>query len=233
MDPCTALQTSFELTDGARTQWVLLGEAGTAADSRRPDSARPQRPTTESSAAGPREKYWDDTQGTIQVRTPDARWTSCSTAGCSTRRCLPRVGPVGVLPGRRAFGFRDQLQDVMALVTAAARARARAPAARRGAAVHRRRRAALVASAVRTRRAHAHLRRSALAALRRRPLPRQSPATRRARRARPFLEGPALAARTSGRLLPARRSARARHRFRALRRARSTGASPSAPTGCR
>ena len=69
-----------------------------------------------------------------------------------------------------AYGFRDQLQDVMAFVVRRAGARARAHPARRGAAVRRGRRAALVAPAERARRAHPLLRRPRLAAVRRRPL---------------------------------------------------------------
>ena len=71
-----------------------------------------------------------------------------------------------------AFGFRDQLQDSMALLHRAARPRARAD--RRGVAppVPRGRRAALVAAVLRPRRAHAHLRRPPLAAARGRRVPR-------------------------------------------------------------
>ena len=61
-----------------------------------------------------------------------------------------------------AFGFRDQLQDVLALMCAAGPV-SRAPPARRVAAVRRGRRAALVASAERARDQDTLLRRSALA----------------------------------------------------------------------
>ena len=118
LDPCAALQTSFELADGARTQVVvMLGEADdpvAAIDlirrGRRSDHEATLRAVT---------SYWDDTQGTIQVRTPDRsmdimlnRWLTYQTLACRmwARSAFYQAGG--------AYGFRDQLQDVIALVTA-------------------------------------------------------------------------------------------------------------------
>ncbi len=118
LDPCAALQTSFELADGARTQVVvLLGESedsAAAIDLIRRGRVADHEATLRSVAS-----YWDDTQGTIQVRTPDRsmdimvnHWLTYQTLACRmwARSAFYQAGG--------AYGFRDQLQDVIALVTA-------------------------------------------------------------------------------------------------------------------
>ena len=117
MDPCTALQTSFELAAGARTQvLVLLGEAD--ADTNPAELIR--RGRTADNAAVLREvaRYWDEVEGTVEVRTPDRsmdimlnRWLVYQTLACRlwARTALYQAGG--------AYGFRDQLQDVIALLT--------------------------------------------------------------------------------------------------------------------
>jgi cyclic beta-1,2-glucan synthetase len=119
MDPCAALQTSFELVDGVQTRVVvLLGEADgaeAAADLIRRGRTADHEATVRGVAS-----YWDDILGGVQVRTPDRsmdvllnRWLLYQTLACRlwARTATYQAGG--------AFGFRDQLQDVVALVTAA------------------------------------------------------------------------------------------------------------------
>jgi cyclic beta-1,2-glucan synthetase len=117
MDPCAALQTSFELANGARTQvLVLLGQADGATAAA--DLIRRGRTADHEATLRGVANYWDDTQGAVQVRTPDRsmdimlnRWLIYQTLACRlwARTALYQAGG--------AYGFRDQLQDVIALTT--------------------------------------------------------------------------------------------------------------------
>jgi cyclic beta-1,2-glucan synthetase len=118
LDPCAALQTSFELPDGEQTRvLVLLGEADGAAAA----AALIERGRTADHEALLRDVagFWDSAQGTVQVRTPDRSmdillngWLIYQTLACRlwARTAFYQAGG--------AYGFRDQLQDVIALVTA-------------------------------------------------------------------------------------------------------------------
>jgi len=116
MDPCAALQTSFELANGARTQVVvLLGEAGGARAAA--DLIRRGRTANHEATLREVASFWEDAQGTVQVRTPDRSmdillngWLIYQTLACRlwARTAFYQAGG--------AYGFRDQLQDVIALM---------------------------------------------------------------------------------------------------------------------
>ena len=118
LDPCGALQTSVELAGGARTQVVvLLGQADDAGAAL--ELIGRFRGLDHDATLGAIKRFWDDTQGTIRVRTPDRsmdimlnRWLTYQTLACRmwARSAFYQAGG--------AYGFRDQLQDVLALVVA-------------------------------------------------------------------------------------------------------------------
>ena len=115
LDPCAALQASFELSPGERTEVrVLLGEADTATAA--VELIRRGRSLDHAATLQDVATYWEEALGTIKVRTPERSmdillnsWLLYQTLACRlwARTAFYQAGG--------AYGFRDQLQDVIAL----------------------------------------------------------------------------------------------------------------------
>ena len=117
LDPCAAIQVNLELAPNeAREVVFLLGE--TESKSAAQAVVAEFRQTGSVNAAFEQVlDHWDRLLGTIEVRTPDAaldtmlnRWLLYQALSCRiwARTAFYQSGG--------AFGFRDQLQDVMSLV---------------------------------------------------------------------------------------------------------------------
>ena len=116
-DPCGAIQVAFELAEDQEREIVFrLGVGRSAADV----ASLVQRfrgPAAAHRALDAVHAYWRRTLGAVQVETPDASldvlangWLLYQTVAC---RLWARSG---YYQSGGAFGFRDQLQDAMALV---------------------------------------------------------------------------------------------------------------------
>ena len=118
LDPCGALQTWLELGPHASAEIVFfLGEAATRAEALAL-SARYRRENLDA-VLDTVVRHWDDTLGVVQVRSPDRsldlllnRWLLHQTLAC---RVWARSA---FYQASGAYGFRDQLQDGMALALA-------------------------------------------------------------------------------------------------------------------
>ncbi len=115
LDPCGALQARVELAPDEETEIVFfLGEVSTRAEAAALITR--YRTTDLDSVLRSVNRLWDDVLGAVQARTPDPamdlmlnRWLLYQTLSC---RVWARAACYQV---SGAYGFRDQLQDVMAL----------------------------------------------------------------------------------------------------------------------
>jgi len=119
LDPCAAIQTRVELGDGQECEVVFVFGAA-----RNSDEAR-HFIRQYGGTAGARQalegvwEYWNHTLGAVQVETPDHAldvlangWLLYQTLSCRL------WGRSGYYQSGGAYGFRDQLQDSMALIHA-------------------------------------------------------------------------------------------------------------------
>jgi cyclic beta-1,2-glucan synthetase len=117
LDPCAALQAPLELAPGESQEVVfLLGQASDV-DAVRRLVQQYCDPQMVEQALSEVHRRWDETLTTIQVQTPDRamdfllnRWLLYQVLGCRVWARSEFYQSGG------AYGFRDQLQDVMALV---------------------------------------------------------------------------------------------------------------------
>jgi cyclic beta-1,2-glucan synthetase len=119
LDPCAALQATLRLAPGERVEMTcILGQAPSLETARNLVLTYRESPAVKSALARTK-AWWDDRLGTIQIHTPELaadflvnRWLLYQTLSCRL------WGRSGFYQSGGAFGFRDQLQDVMALVYA-------------------------------------------------------------------------------------------------------------------
>jgi cyclic beta-1,2-glucan synthetase len=120
LDPCAAIQVNVEVGPGAEREVVfLLGET-TDAVAARAILQRYREAGRVHDALDSVRQFWDDLCGAVQVKTPDAaldlmlnRWLPYQVLACRF------WGRSAFYQSSGAFGARDQIQDVLALVYSA------------------------------------------------------------------------------------------------------------------
>ncbi len=118
LDPCGAMQTKFSLNPGESIELkLLLGEESSSDAAvalleryRNADLDEVFKSVTD---------FWDRTLGVIQVKTPDRSLDILVNGWLLYQTLSSRVwGRTGFYQSSGAYGYRDQLQDVMALCVA-------------------------------------------------------------------------------------------------------------------
>ena len=119
LDPCAAIQSIIRLAPGERTEITcLMGQTQSLEEAQSLVLTYRNSRVVEAELACTKE-WWDGRLGSIQVHTPELaadflinRWLMVQSLAC-------RVwGRSAFYQSSGAFGFRDQLQDMMALVYA-------------------------------------------------------------------------------------------------------------------
>ena len=117
LDPCAALQVMFELEPGEEREIRFMLGAGQNTEDAGELLQRFRGSAAVRSALEAVWQYWNRTLGAVQAETPDPSlnvlangWLLYQTIAC---RLWARSG---YYQSGGAFGFRDQLQDVMALI---------------------------------------------------------------------------------------------------------------------
>jgi cyclic beta-1,2-glucan synthetase len=117
LDPCAAIQIPFELYPGQEREVIFRLGVGTSIDDAANLVHRHRGSAAARTALESVWQYWNHTLGAVQVETPDPTldvlangWLVYQTLAC---RLWARSGSY---QSGGAFGFRDQLQDAMALI---------------------------------------------------------------------------------------------------------------------
>jgi cyclic beta-1,2-glucan synthetase len=117
LDPCSAIQTLVEIEPGQSTEVTCL--LGQAADDKEVRSiiSRYGHGLAIREALETTRQWWDKAVGRLEVNTPVKavnillnRWLTCQTVNCRL------WGRSAFYQSGGAFGFRDQLQDVLSLL---------------------------------------------------------------------------------------------------------------------
>ncbi|HEX7477198.1 MAG TPA: glucoamylase family protein [Polyangiales bacterium] len=120
VDPCAVLQVHLELAPGQELEThFVLGQADNRAEAVQL-ATRFRNPMQVAAAWAELGAFWDQLLGTVRVKTPEPAMDLMLNRFLLYQTVSARLfGRTGFYQSSGAFGYRDQLQDVMALLHAA------------------------------------------------------------------------------------------------------------------
>jgi cyclic beta-1,2-glucan synthetase len=118
LDPCGAMQTKISLSPGEAVELVLFLGEESSSDAAVALAERYRSANLDEVFKGVTD-FWDRTLGVIQVKTPDRSLDILVNGWLLYQTLSSRVwGRTAFYQSSGAYGYRDQLQDVMALCVA-------------------------------------------------------------------------------------------------------------------
>ncbi|MDR0881622.1 MAG: cyclic beta 1-2 glucan synthetase [Candidatus Adiutrix sp.] len=119
LDPCAALQSVFELAPGAEREFFFKLGSGRSRNEARDLARRFKNKKTLREALDKVWQHWAHTLGAVNVETPDQAFNLLANGWLLYQTLAGRLWARGATyQSGGAFGFRDQLQDVAALIHA-------------------------------------------------------------------------------------------------------------------
>ena len=117
LDPCAAIQVPFFVAEGEEQEIIFRLGAGKDANEASAIAKQFRGASAAREALEKVKKYWTDTIGALQVETPDTAINLITNGWLTYQTLSSRLwGRSGFYQSGGAFGFRDQLQDVMSLL---------------------------------------------------------------------------------------------------------------------
>ena len=117
LDPCGAIQVPFKLAHGEEREIIFRLGAGRDLEHARNLAQRMRTMGTARAALEKVREYWGDTLTRVQVHTPDPALDLLANGWLLYQTLACRIwGRSGFYQSGGAYGFRDQLQDSMALL---------------------------------------------------------------------------------------------------------------------
>lgn len=117
LDPCAAIQVPFSVADGEEQEIIFRLGAGKDANEARSLVTQFRGKEMAVNALKKVKNYWAETIGALQVETPDTSINIITNGWLTYQTISSRMwGRSGFYQSGGAFGFRDQLQDVMSLL---------------------------------------------------------------------------------------------------------------------
>jgi len=118
LDPCAAIMVPFRLADGQEREIIfMLGTAGRRSADASQFVHRFRNPDAADDTLQQVRQYWQRTLGAVEVETPDISLNMLANGWLMYQTIACRMwGRSGYYQSGGAFGFRDQLQDSMAVI---------------------------------------------------------------------------------------------------------------------